>query len=156
MEQVECSKLHTDQKIIRERITLALFVKEPDKSGLANVYHADLFGLRKSKYECLGANFIKTTDWKKVRPQKKFYLFKPQDTMLVKEYEKGWEINKVMPINSVGLYTARDHFAIQWSRQSLEKVIDEFVRLKPEDASHQFNLGKDSKEWKVNLTSQIL
>ena len=37
------------------------------------------------------------------------------------EYGSAWKINNIMPVNSVGLYSARDDFAIHWGKKYVEK-----------------------------------
>ena len=83
---------------------------------MSQIYHAHLYGTRNHKYDWLQDYDVQSTDWEKLQPQSPFYLLIPQNTDLLSEYEKGWKITEIMPVNSVGLYTARDDFAIQFTR----------------------------------------
>ena len=139
---------------IQQGVSIGIFIKNRNKSEQTNVYHADLYGLRKNKYEWLIENDIKTTNWKEIKPQKPFNFFKEQDTKLENEYNNGRKINDVMPVNSVGLYSARDHFAIQWSMDSLKHIIKKFLSLDTEEARSKFKLGKDSSDWQVRLAQE--
>src|ERR1019366_3416548 len=74
-----------------------------------------------------------TTHWESLQPQKPFYLFVPQDTALLPEYEQGWKITDIMPINSTGIVTARDHFVIDFEDAPLKRRIKEFIDLSIDD-----------------------
>ncbi|WP_099533575.1 type ISP restriction/modification enzyme [Limnothrix sp. PR1529] len=121
---------------------------------MTQIYHAHLYGTRDSKYDWLQNHDVLSTNWQELKPQAPFYLLVPQNTDLLGEYEQGWKITDVMPVNSVGLYTARDHLAIQWSEKELEKILAEFISLPIEEARDQFHLGKDSRDWHVNLAQK--
>ena len=77
------------------------------------------------------------------------YLFVPQNQRLQPEYEEGWKVNELFPINSVALYTARDNLTIHWSKKEVEVTIKDFVSLTEEEARQEYQLDADSQEWKV-------
>jgi very-short-patch-repair endonuclease len=85
----------------------------------AKVHHAHLFGERAFKYQYLMENDIKTTQWTTLQPQAPFYLFIPQNTDLLPEYERGWKITDMMSINSTGVKTHRDHFVFDFDQLEL-------------------------------------
>ena len=134
----------------------------------ANVFHSELWGVREvfenqpdgqkklisGKYHSLNENNITTTKWKKLSPQTPFYLFIPQNTKLLKEYETGWIMKEIMPINVAGLYTSRDHFCIQYEKEKIWKIVKDFITLSSEDARVKYQLGKDVQDWKVNLAQK--
>ena len=105
---------------IQQGVAVGLFVKRSQKSDKpAQVYHADLYGPRAAKYKTLAENDCKTTEWQTLRPQSPFYLFVPQNVRLLNEYERGWKITDIMPINGVGMTTARDHIAIDFEEKPI-------------------------------------
>ncbi|MCL4464757.1 MAG: DUF559 domain-containing protein [Chloroflexi bacterium] len=87
------------------------------KSGVARVHHADLWGPREGKYECLSQMDISTTPWKELDPQTPSYLFVPQSIDLRNEYEQGWKANGIFPVNSVGVVTGQDARTIGFTYQ---------------------------------------
>ena len=141
---------------IRQGVAIALFVKEPGKSGPAQVHHADLYGEREAKYEALSEKDISNTDWEILQPQSPNYLFKPWNYELADEYEQWQKITDIMPVNSVGIVTARDKLTIQWSPEDVEQVAKGFASLTPETARSRYNLGRDSRDWKVELAQADL
>ncbi len=123
---------------------------------MAKIYHFDLYGSRQDKYDFLDANNMDTIEWQEIKPQSPFYLFIPQNTDLLGEYDFGWKITEIMPINSVGIVTARDSLTIHWSQESVEKTVKDFVNLLEEEARNKYDLGKDSRDWKVDFAQEDL
>jgi type I restriction-modification system DNA methylase subunit len=135
---------------IQQGVSIGFFVK---KSSILErkVFHSEAWGLRKKKYEWLLSNDVSSGNWSLVTSCSPNYFLIPQDIGLLSEYEEGWKINEVMPVNSVGLYTARDELVIQWSKEDVESVLSNFISLSEEEARSQYNLGSDSRDWKVKL-----
>ncbi|MBL1209482.1 type ISP restriction/modification enzyme [Geminocystis sp. GBBB08] len=120
------------------------------------IYYYDIWGSRESKYQQLKELNFYEIQWETVNPQSPFYLFTPQDTFLLEEYNQGWKITDIMPVNSVGIVTARDKLTIHDSFENVEKVIKDFVSLSEEEAREKYDLGKDSQDWKVSLAQKDL
>ncbi len=85
----------------------------------AKVFHAELWGKRQAKYDALNAADIENTAWEEIAPQKPFYLFKPQNIEMLEEYQKGWKITEVVPVNGVGMTTARDRVVIDFEAEPI-------------------------------------
>ncbi|MDQ6661351.1 MAG: DNA methyltransferase, partial [Chloroflexota bacterium] len=146
-----------DQNVfdIQQGVAISIFVKHlnGEKQDCA-VYYADLWGLRTAKYNWLSNNDTSTTQWTKVSPQSPSYLFLPQNRNRAEEYERGWLLTEMMPVNSVGLYTARDNLAIQWTMDEVETVLKGFISLTVEMAREKYDLGPDSRDWQVALAQK--
>jgi hypothetical protein len=125
---------------IQQGVAIGIFVRRPNGNGAgeyrnARVRHADLYGIREvwekdgrcrekltaGKYAWLYANDLDSTDWTEVKPDAPLYLFIPQDTKRKKEYEAGPSIQEIMPVNGVGMVTARDHMVIDFDDVPLKK-----------------------------------
>ena len=161
-----CPDGSPDQNVfdIQQGVAIGIFIKYNNgSSNLAKVYHADLWGKREmienqvivcGKYHWLEENDLYSTSWQELQPDSPFYLFKPQNINLRSEYDQFWKITEIMPVNSVGIVTARDSLTIQWSEKEIWDIINDFVNLSPEEARIKYNLGKDSRDWKVNLAQK--
>lgn len=141
---------------IQQGVTISIFVKEPDITGPATIHYADVWGLREQKYETLWSQNIETTKWEALKPQTPFYLFIPLNEDLRDEYESGWRITDIMPVNSLGIATARDKFSVRWSKEEVWETVNDFVRLTPEEARTKYNLGKDARDWRVIFAQEDL
>ena len=132
-----------------------MFVKWADGAdGPASVFHADLWGERDAgqeggKYGWLTANDVESTRWVELAPKPPRYLFIPRDETLAEEYEAGWGVTDVFPVNSVGMVTARDKLTIQWTPDEMKQVAAEFAELSEDDARLRYALGRDVQDWKV-------
>jgi len=141
---------------IQQGVAIGIFVKKPGDPGEARVYHADLWGLRERKYEALAEMELGTVPWEELQPAPPFYLFVPQAVDLRAEYDRGWPVNAIFPVNSVGIVTARDHLTIRWSPQEVWETVQDFVSLREEDAREKYHLGEDARDWKVGLAQTDL
>ncbi|HUM79922.1 MAG TPA: N-6 DNA methylase [Candidatus Saccharicenans sp.] len=141
---------------IMQGVAIVLFIKKKGEKQGSKVYHSELWGLRENKYEWLRRNDISTTQWTEIFPKYEFYLFIPRDEMLLKKYDTFLKINNIFPVNSVGIVTARDNLTIKWSPEEVWTTILNFSRMDPELARQAYNLGKDARDWKVELAQKDL
>jgi len=144
---------------IQQGVAIGIFVKHArGAKEAATVRHADLWGVRETyedmpdgkkltggKYHWMWENNITTTNWQAVNPQKPFYLFIPQDTRLQSEYEAGWKLTDVMPINNTGLITSRDKFVFGFSKDEVLNRIRDFANSSLEHA-REFHGLRDVRE----------
>jgi len=146
-----------DQNVfdIQQGVAISIFVKTNNSHSPATVHHADLWGDRgddtTGKYGWLSINSIDSTRWTQITPQSPDYFFVPRDHRLLAEYEDGWRITDILPVHSVGIVTARDKLAIQWRPEDMRRVASDFAALDETAARRKYQLGQDSKDWKVAL-----
>ena len=118
---------------IQQGVAIGLFVKRANgDGGPARVLHSDLWGERETgpdggKYGWLAANDVESTRWGELTPKSPRYLFIPRDETLAEEYEAGWGMTEVFPINSVGIVTGQDKVAIRWSDNEMTQVTRELM-----------------------------
>ena len=141
---------------IQQGVAIAIFVKDPHQSGPAKVNHADLYGIRDDKYRTLLESDLSTTAWQPIEPESPDYRFKPWNRELESEYHQWYSINEIMPLNSVGIITARDSLTIHWSEDEIMATVRDFASLPPEVARTKYNLGNDVRDWKVHLAQADL
>jgi predicted helicase len=115
-------------------VAIALFVKAP-QSGTnqkCEVWHADLYGPRKSKYDWLSHSDIKSSAWRQIIPKGPYYLFKPIEIAAEQEYLLGMKLTDIFPVSSVGISTSRDKIAIQFTPEEMQHIVTEISRLPAE------------------------
>ena len=137
---------------IMQGVAICLLVKKPGATGLAKVFHADLFGLREFKYEWLMAyhSHIGSVEWNELSPRTPFYLFMPQNANTREEYEGSWPVSKIFPLNNLGMNTHRDEFVIDFEREALYKRIQEFKDngLSDDEIREKYVLP-DNRDWQL-------
>lgn len=141
---------------IQQGVAIGIFVKQPGGPAPVKVYYADLWGTRAGKYQTLAELEVGNTSWREIQPDTPLYLFAPQDTTLRAEYDQGWPVHAIFPLNSVGIVTARDSLTIHWTRQEVMQTMKDFAALDPEMAREKYHLGKDVRDWKVELAQKDL
>jgi len=139
---------------IRQGVAIALFIKQKDKEG-CRVYHSEYYGLREEKYNFLDSEII-SDKYNKINPEASWYLFKDRDDKLLKSYKRLYSINEVFPYNNAGLYTARDNLTIQFTEEKIWNTVVNFSKLDIEVAREAYSLGKDVRDWKVELAQKDL
>ena len=139
---------------IRQGTAIILMVKGVD-SKETRVCHHELFGLRQSKYDWLDSKQFHTGDYQELSPGSPFYLFRPEAAG--NEHYLQWRsLPEIFPLNSVGIVTARDGLTIRDTPDQVRNTIHHFASLDPESARAAYQLGKDAKDWKVELAQKDL
>lgn len=137
---------------IQQGVAITFFVKTSQKNSqsLGEVYYADLYGLRTEKYEFLNSHSVGDIKYQKANPTlENMYRFDIQDESLRSEWEKMSSVEEIFRLNGVGLRTHKDFLAYQSSENQIRLVIDDFLKLSEEELRGKYNLGDDSRDWKV-------
>lgn len=132
-----------------------------DNSNLAKVYHYDLFGKREDKYKFLFDNNLDNIEWKELKFEAPFFLFIPQNEIIKSEYDRGISVKDMFRISGVGITAGRDDFCLSKndninSLNELKDNIKKFMELEIEDARKEFNLGNDTRDWKIKYAQDEL
>lgn len=143
---------------IQQGVSINLFVKTGRKlpGTPATVYHYDVYGLREQKYAFLWENSLQTIPYQTLAPAAPYYFFTPKDFMAKSDYQAGFSISDLFPVNSIGIVTARDALTIQDTKPALRAVIHDFVAMDVETARRHYALGEDVRDWKVQWAQQDL
>lgn len=143
---------------IQQGVAILIAVKRGNSAsdGCA-VYHYDLWGRRDKKYEFLTAHDVASTPWRQLNPQPPMYLFKPFDATRQAEYEQGWLLTDIFRVHSTGVKTHRDHFVIDFDRNTLLQRIREFRDLSiPDETLRQRYTLRDTRDWKLRPNREQL
>lgn len=95
---------------IQQGVSIGVFIRKTGRhKRSAKVFHTDVYGTRDRKYDWLNQA---SCQGEPIEPQAPFYLFVPQDTERLDEYQQGRLLTDIFPKNGVGMTTARDHVVI--------------------------------------------
>lgn len=146
---------------IMQGVSINIFIKQNSKVKNTKIYYHDLYGKRKDKYEFLYENNLNSIKWTLVKNNEPFYLFLPQNNDLLEEYNKGISVKDIFMLSSVGIVGGRDKFVMSNSDnlESLEELktkIKRFLSLDIESARKEFDLGQDSRDWKIEYALKEL
>nr|WP_244910961.1 type ISP restriction/modification enzyme [Helicobacter aurati] len=126
-----------------------LLQKSEESQNLAQIYHYDLYGKRKDKYNFLYANSLDSIPWTKLKPKNPFYLFIPQNESLRAEYDKGWSVKDIFSVYSTGICSQRDSVVIHKTRESIETLIKDFCNKSKDEIVKKYNIQKDGRDWQI-------
>jgi predicted helicase len=119
---------------IQQGVSINIFVKTGRKNAdeLAKVFHYDLYGKRADKYSFLLNNNLQAIkhELKLTAPQ---YFFVAKDFSLQEEYDKGFSVQELFPVNSVGVVTAKDAVFVHGNKRDLAKNIRAHFNIVPDE-----------------------
>ena len=142
---------------IRQGVAIALMVKRGGVAGApAQVHHADQYGPREQKYAWLETHDLTTAGYRPIAPQAPFYFFVPRHTQNLRGYQSWPSVPEILPVNSVGIVTARDNLTIHWTPDEVWTTVLNFSRMDEDLARQAYQLGKDARDWQVPLAQEDL
>ena len=159
-----CSDGSKDENVfdIQQGVSINIFIKtgEKGKNELAKVFHHDIWGKRQFKYDFLQDNNLKSIAFTELTPTAPFYFFIPKNETGRNEYESGFCLNELMPINTIGIVTARDFLVVDKNKDVLLQRMTEFADVTKTDDEirqkffSQKKTGKyilgDNRDWSLS------
>ncbi len=148
-----CPDGSKDQNVfdIMQGVSINIFVKsENRKEKLGKVYHRDLYGERKDKFEFLFNTRFEDVKWQELKYSEPYYFFVPKDFGLKDEYDKGFRVNEFFAEYNSGIQTKRDDLTIKFNKQEIEKTIDNINNLSDQEIKNKYQLPEDGRDWKIN------
>ena len=143
---------------IQQGVAISIFVKWGDTNS-PPIHHAHLWGSREEKLAWLANHHLENTNWTVMHPQPPSYLFAPQDTQYLAEYEAGWSLPDIFRPNgdpAPGIITCHDDFAIAWSKdEAISKVEWLLVSDTELEARQRFRLCSQD-QWHYASAKQAL
>ena len=119
---------------IQQGVSINIFIKNGNKrkGELAEVYHCDLYGVREFKYNYLLEHSFTTTDFTRIEPSAPFYFFIKRDTANEEVYNRGFSVNDMFPVSTVGVVTAKDAVLIDTSKSLLLDKVADHYQIQPD------------------------
>ncbi|MBV5310439.1 type ISP restriction/modification enzyme [Chromatium okenii] len=142
---------------IQQGVSIIIAVKKKTDAAikpLAEVFHADLWGNRVEKYAALREHELTGNNWQPLIHTAPLYPFVRRDNEQGAVYRAGFSVQELMPVNSVGIVTARDALTIDMNKMVLWERIQDFAALPPEQARIKYNLGQDTRDWQVQWAQE--
>ncbi|MEI8173651.1 MAG: type ISP restriction/modification enzyme [Deltaproteobacteria bacterium] len=118
---------------------------------------SDYWGSRKQKYRELGKRSIQTDKREPLHPGPDFWVFRVEDQGLREEYQTFPRISELMPVNSTGVKTHRDHFAVAFDQNVLKSRLRAFrdLSVNDKDIESRFDLA-DTDAWRLSAKRRSL
>ncbi len=138
---------------IQQGVSIVILIKDQSQVDSASIHYHELIGSRAVKYKSLDCADI--SEWAVIEPSKPYYLFVPQDTTKVAEYQSGWRLNEMAPVNVNGFKTHRDKFAVAFDLATILQRAEQ-MRTASNTVSlfREVNLLKDTRDWNLERAVQ--
>ena len=140
---------------IMQGVSINLFIKKGDSKELGKVFYKDLLGKRNFKYNELRKGSINKIDWEESDLKSPNYFFTNKDYTGFEKYKLGFKLDELFTTYSSGLVTARDYLLIDFDKQSLNKVKDDFKNLSEGEIRSKYDLN-DSRDWKYSGAKEVI
>jgi len=137
---------------IQQGVSINIFVKTGKKKDdeLGHVFYTDVWGVRSQKFEYLTEKDLEQIKWKKIENKAPMYFMVPRDYELEEEYNKGFKVDELFVVNSLGVQTHRDGFAIAMSENELVLRMKDFYDKTISNVELMNKYGiKETTEWKL-------
>jgi len=151
---------------ITQGVAIILAIKTSDSAELADVYHSEVYGKRRSKFDTLNGDML---EFSKLTLDSKMFYFIPKDNRGREEYDAGVGIAELFSLArsrpAPGVVTTQDSFAISWSKEEAANKVDRLLGTKDEHeartlfrlcTTNQWNYEKAKREliddnWRSNI-----
>ena len=121
---------------------------------LGKVFHYDLYGKREIKYDFLTKYSLKDIEFEQVAHNKPYYFFKPKDDKGRDDFENGFRIDELFPINNVGFVSANDGLNLSITKDEQRNKIEDLISLDELEWRIKYLRPKDSQSWKYQWAKE--
>lgn len=134
---------------IQQGVAISVFVrKEGTKQGLGSVHHAELYGVRESKFAALDTGDMKSIKWEALKYAEPSYFFVPKDFGLDGEYNKGFSLADFFTKYGSGVITRNDEITIKFREAELLSLLDDFKNMNEGELREKYGI-RDGASWKL-------
>ena len=133
-------------------IIIAILTSKNEDDELGKLYHSDLIGSRKFKYNSLVKNSIdKNSLWTSVKFQYPQFTFSDANFELQTNFNLGFSVDQLLNIGVMGFQTHRDHFAILDSNLDVRKRCSDLIdkTLSDQEILDKYQI-KNNRDWQID------
>jgi len=115
---------------IEQGTAIGIFLRSPETGEACEVTHAELWGEADKKLAAMSSAMAsKKVSATRLKPRGPEYVFVPRDDAIRQDYERGYRLSDVMPLNVTAPVTARDSFVIAFDETELVERMEQFRDL---------------------------
>lgn len=122
----------------------------------AKVFHYDLFGSKKNKFDLLEKESITSLEWSELHPSEPYFYFMPKDFSNINQYQEGFKISELFSRFGTGIATYKDEIVVRDTRNEVRKIINDFCNLSVEEIKGKYHISKESDDWSVSNAKRDL
>jgi predicted helicase len=104
---------------------------------------------QEEKYKFLNNQTLNSINFDQILIDKKKYIFKPIKGSTDSKYENFISLNDIFIFNSTGMQTDKDDFCIQFKKETISQILNDFHNLDIINFRLKYNLGSDTSSWSL-------
>jgi type I restriction-modification system DNA methylase subunit len=138
---------------ITQGVAITICVKSGKirQAELGEVFHHDLHGTRKTKYDwLLQVAPLSETVFPAIAAESPNYRFLPSVDPARKSYDAGFPLNQLALSYSSGVQTKRDGICVGFCQEDIRSVLSDFSGLSVQELRKKYQLPKDGRDWTVS------
>ncbi len=118
---------------IQQGVSINILVKtgRKPKNDLAQLFHADVYGKRETKYAFLYSNDLETSGFKHLPNVAPNFFIMPKDFALEVVFNEGFSIVELYPLNNVGVVSANDGTLVNFEKNELLENVADYYQISP-------------------------
>lgn len=143
---------HPDENVFKVKsigVSITIFIRTGKPiEKLGNVYYKELFGEREFKLEYLSNKDFDPCQFQEIEPSENMFYFVP-DNIENSNYldnGKGFGIEELFDVNRGGIMTANDKLTVHFTKDSLNKIIDDFINLDVNELQEMYEKTNTNKK----------
>ena len=125
-------------------ILIAIKTGLKPEGTLADVFHAELEGKKKSKFTALNNDDL---TWEKLTLHPSMVYFKPTTANEHTGYHEGISLNDLFITKSVGIAAGRDAFTIAPTKSALQARLEDLAVLSDDELQKKYNIKLSGDDW---------
>ncbi len=136
---------------IRQGVSINLFIKTGVGKELAKVFHSEMFGRKKDKFNELDTCTFSSLKWKEVKTSEPYFFFVPKDFEGHLKYEEGFSVDALFTVSGSGIKFRKDNLLVKNHNnpESIHVLIDDMQNLEKEEILKKYSI-KETPDWKID------
>jgi predicted helicase len=130
--------------------------KKSDDIPLAEVFHSELWGDRKNKYESLWRTSLRQVQWEIVPAKAPHFPFENRDWNVDSVYQQGFPVDQLFGVGGTGIVTKRDELTIHDSPAACWQAVNDMLSRDESYVRSKYNIPADVRDWKYEWALQDL
>lgn len=123
---------------ITQGVSINIFIKKGCSPELAKVFHYDVYGVRKNKYDFLISQMLRDIRWGEVGFDHPYYFFVPKNQDSKKQYEFGFSVKDLFINQTSGIETGNDSALARMSCSEVKDFSSELKTLSADELEKKY------------------
>lgn len=126
---------------IMQGVSISFFVKHSKNNDVrTDVFYSEISGSKENKFTYLNSSSFDSIKWRLLEPEEPYNFFSPKDFSASVDYEKGFELNNLIPVYNSGIQTKNDSLTIQFKEKNIIDIVSDFERLSVPELNEKYNI----------------